>query len=212
MSPPPPYSSGKPNPVWPVAAISLHDLEDPLAEVVAGHRPLRRRGSPACSARLLARPGARTSAYFPSRSRGQGGDVERRRGRPWRHVSTLYRGRAVSAVRPVTPRSRRPLTAGRRSPGTTRRSSCSGRSRRCAGPRGSCPPPRCERDVVDAAGPPVRAPEQQVAGAGVGRPGSGCPRRTARRSSAAATARPAAQARMVRPEQSHELGPVAPHR
>ena len=36
MSPPPPYSSGKPMPVWPVPAISTHDLHDPLAELRRG--------------------------------------------------------------------------------------------------------------------------------------------------------------------------------
>ena len=107
----------------------------------------------------------------------------------------------LNRVRPVTPRVSRPHREVR-VPGVDR--VVARRSRRCAAPRGSCPPPRYERDVVDAAGPAVRAPEQQVARPGVGRPGSGCRRRTARRSSAAATCR-----RRPRPAWSARSSPTS---
>ena len=76
MSPPPPYSSGKPMPVWPVAGHLDHDVPDPLAErrrcrgLGLVEQDLRR------ARRGWSRTRSRTSAYRPSSSARHRGDVD----------------------------------------------------------------------------------------------------------------------------------------
>ena len=100
MSPPPPYSFGKPMPVWPVAAISTTTsfTRSRKSSWLMGLGLLE---DEAYSARL-ARTRSRTSAYSPSRKAAQAGhvdlrrDVERRsvgrHGRLGGHARTRSRG------------------------------------------------------------------------------------------------------------------------
>ena len=69
-----------------------------------------------------------------------------------------------------------------------------------------------ERDVVDRRRAAAGAPEDQVSGPQLAGRDRASTAGTARPSSAAATCPPAAQAPMVRPEQSQALGPAAPQR
>ena len=173
MSPPPPYSSGKPIPVCPVAGHLDHDVADPLAEVVGRHRlgVLEDRGvlgevgahqvaRPRRTSRRAGRsaPGRRSPAGWYGPCSGSGGPRAlggHGREPPRGHGTPPSGSWCAPARGPVGGRS---SSAGSSSTSTPRRPAAGARR------VDHLAAADVERDVVDRRRRARRAPEDQVTG------------------------------------------------